>query len=31
MLNIIFILSMLMIGLVNYYLLRDFWCTDAYQ
>lgn len=31
MLNIIFILSMLMIGFVNYYLLRDFWCTDAYQ
>lgn len=31
MLNIIFILSMLMIGLVNYYLLREFWCSNAYQ
>ena len=31
MMSIIFILSMLSIGLINYYVLRNFWCTDAYQ
>ncbi len=31
MFNIIFFLSILMIGMINYYVLREFWCNDAYQ